>query len=328
MKRLARYIQSFVTICAVLLLGMIFLLGGTSILGGCAPAPPFEEATDEADGEEGATLLLSAEASGGGVADLPEEYAILNLSLFMAEPGGDELTDRFVYQPSTPIASADPGCLGCRQVKLPVDPTTLGRKDIYVIANHDNVAALGDLRTVTDLKNLRTTRMRNEGRILLSRGLPMYGESPDTDLGAATSPTHIRLSRVCAKIQVDLTFTDPSWTGSNNYFRVEDAASYTYFAPNANFSIGADELIEYPQIILIQQDAQRFSGTAYIYESARVPHITLYTVVGGRPREYVLSTNFPLPTRGRMYHISVEIFPPLEDATRGEGGEARVVVKA
>jgi hypothetical protein len=272
-------------------------------------------------------LLLSAEATAGDEADLPEEYAILNLSIFMADAGDEAITDKYVYQSSVAVSSPSPDCLGCRQVKLPLDPAALARKDIYVIANYDNIAQLNAVQTVADLQALTTSRLRNEVRLSTTRGLPMYGESLDIDLtDTASDPPHIRLARTCAKIQVDLLFTDASWIGTNNYFRVENVAPYTYFVPNADFSISVTDLIEYPQVFLNQQTGspQCFSGVAYIYESTRVPHITLYTVVGGKAREYVLSTNFPLPTRNRMYHILVEIYPPLPGATRGGEGEIQV----
>ncbi|MDR0955278.1 MAG: hypothetical protein LBM20_07885 [Rikenellaceae bacterium] len=293
--------------------GPIGWLAALLLLFGCEATPmlPEEEATVH---PSGVTLLLAAASSEetDSDANLPEEYAILNLSIFMADAGSETFSDKFVYQSFTAVPGS--GFKGCQQVRLPLDPATVGHKDIYVIANYDNVAGLSAINTLSDLKALRTPRVAAGNKISIERGLPMYGESLDVDLsGSATQPVQVDLIRTCAKIEFTLSFPDPSWVGTNSRFTVLEAQSYTYFVPNSDV-VPLTDLVQYPQIILTPQpeDPSVFKGIVYIYESKyHLSFISIQTVIGGKSREYVIDKSVPLPVRNQMYSVLVEILHPL-----------------
>jgi hypothetical protein len=283
------------------------------LLFGCESAPILPE-EEVAAHPSGISLLLSAVGSEAtdSEANLPEEYAILNLSIFMADAGSETFSERFVYQSFTAVPGS--GIHGCQQVRLPIDPATVGHKDIYVIANYDNIANLHAISTLSDLKALRTPRVAIGNMISIQRGLPMYGESLNVDLsGSATQPVPVDLIRTCAKFEFILSFPDPEWIGTNNRFTILEAQSYTYFVPNPDV-VPREDLIQYPQIILTPQadDPSLFKGVVYIYESEyHLSFISVQTVVDGKSKEYVIDKSVPLPARNQMYSILVEILAPL-----------------
>jgi hypothetical protein len=278
-------------------------------LGSCENPVYLEEESAEPTSE--VYMIMSAAAASDPVYNLPEEYAILNLSVFVADAGSETITDKFVYQSFT----ADPssGDPSCQKVTFPSNFKRTGSKDIYVIANHNNAASLTAVNTVSDLRGLRTPQLSQGHLIPFERGLPMYGESLGVELSdTTTEPLHITLIRTCAKIDFNLSFPDPTWVGTNNRASILQAQSYTYYVPNSD-QIPDTDLVQYPEVTLRPQpDPTKFQATIYIYESKYyLSYISIKTVVGGKNKEYVVNNNVPLPVRNHMYSVLVEILHPL-----------------
>ncbi|MDR0976770.1 MAG: hypothetical protein LBL78_03310 [Prevotellaceae bacterium] len=267
----------------------------------------------------GPQLLLSVLAAEGDDDNLPEEYAILNLSLFLTDAGGSIVTEKYVHTAfyNAPDAA---GIRNCKSIPLPAGLISAAPKDIYVIANYDNTANLNAIATLDDLLRLTTPRLSGVNNMLLTtRGLPMFGLLTDADLSLPT--VRIDLVRLCAKLDVTLTFTDPHWVGTNNRFGVDNAAAYTYFAFNNDFVIAPSDLVYYPLITMRQLDTRVFRHIAYVYESKELPFMHLYTVINGEQHDYVAKDNFPLPVRNRLYDVDIEILPPLPSATRSHSSD-------
>jgi hypothetical protein len=254
-------------------------------------------------------MTLSAAVGVDDIYNRPEEYAILNLSIFVADAGGETFTDKFVYQAFT----ADPssGTAGCQKVSFPTTFQPTGNKDIYVIANHNNAASLNALNTVSDLRGLRTPQLSQGHLIPFERGLPMYGESLDVAF-SESEPMHIQLIRTCAKIDFTLSFPDPTWIGTNNRASLLSAQSDTYYV-FSEAAIPAADLVQYPEITLRPQpDPSLFTAIIYIYESRHyLSYISLKTVVNGKNKEYVIDSDVPLPVRNHMYSVVMEILHPI-----------------
>jgi hypothetical protein len=251
--------------------------------------------------------------------NLAEEYAILNLSLFLTKAGDSIVTDKYVF--SSFRAADGSSTQNCQVITLPPEVSEGGAKDIYVIANCDNATALNSIETVGDLRALTTTKLHGVNNMLTTeRGLPMYGEYLNAELNNTdTTPINIRLLRLCAKLDITLTFTNDTWIGTNNRFGIDHAASYTYFVRNDAFVIDSLDLVYYPLIAMEQQAANVFHHIAYVYESKVLPFMHLYTVINGKLYEYVAKDNFPLPVRNRMYAVEIEILEPLSAETRTSG---------
>jgi hypothetical protein len=302
--------QRLYSILTTLLIGTLLAACNGSYPNGVLPE-------DDNGGEP--LMLLSVVRAQGDDDNLPEEYAILNISLFLTDAGGSIVTDKYVHIAFHDAPDAA-GIRNCQAISLPAALLTADRKDLYVVANCDNTADLSAIATLDDLRRLTTPRLRGVSNMLLTtRGLPMFGSLTDVDLSATT--LRVDLIRLCAKLDVTLTFTDPTWLGSNNRFGVDNAAAYTYYIYNDSFVVGNDDLVYYPLITMQQVDTNVFRHIAYVYESKVLPFMHLYTVIDGRQHDYVAKDNFPLPVRNRLYDVDIEILPPLPSTTRGEGSE-------
>jgi hypothetical protein len=270
------------------------------------------------EASKGVELLLLPSRSAGDNDNLPQEYALLNLSLLLTEPGDDRFVQRFVHTSfSGAGGDASPAC---KLVNLPLDEALQRTYDLYVVANFDNTDALNRLQTLSDLRDLTTPKLLPNNRLSTERGLPMYGELPGADLSTAgAQPLTVSLQRICAKVRVTLTFTDPHWVGTDNRFSLNDAAPFAYFMPRQEWTpqqMGTN-LVNYLYLAMTQVDSQTFTGTAYVYESPVQPALELYTILNNRERRFVARDHFPLPVRNRLYDILLEVLPPL---TRTEDG--------
>jgi hypothetical protein len=261
--------------------------------------------------ETGVTLLLAPLRAATDDADnLPAEYNILNLSIFLTDAGSNTITDKFVNQPFS--AATDVSIMNCKLVNLPTELSAQPAKDVYVIANFDNVAAMNAVQTVDDLKALQTPTLVTPNILTTGRGLPMFGETDAVDFSTATTdnPPSVMLIRTCAKIRVTLTFPDATWVGTENMFVIENAPAYTYFVPNS-FALPSTAFFDYPRIMFSQNSPQEFVSTTYIYESSTPPRLHLYTTVNGVAKDYLANSNFPLPVRNYLYDIQIQILKPL-----------------
>lgn len=276
---------------------------------------PFRETPREA------SLVLRPAPSlkaAGDPDDLPAEYAVKDLSVFLVAPGGTTVLNRFIHTGFTP--SGD----NCTLVSLPLDPTTAAFRDIYVVANCNDIASLNAILSVNDIKALETPQGP-----LTTAAMPMYGQAANINLGvtSAASPAGITLTRACAKLRI--TLENPA-AGADNAFIVENAAPCTLYAPGNPLTFGTPELIAYPQAALDLVSAGTYQGITYIYESVQPPRLRILTSIDGTAREYVAGPNFPLPVRGYLYDISVRVLPSglsatLELHARGMDGSRSVL---
>jgi hypothetical protein len=263
--------------------------------------------------QSGVSMLLTTLRSANAVNDpdnLAAEYNIVNLHVFLANPGAATITNKFIDQAFT--SANDPTILNSQWVNLPLDPSTLTNKDVYVIANCDDLASLNAVQTVSDIQALKTPQATAAAGLTTDRGLPMYGQFLNANLITSTTdnPLTVMLTRACAKMRVTLTFTDASYVGSNNSFAIENAAAYTYYVKNDTFKIATSNLVNYPQMAFTSNTTQQFQAITYIYESLQLPRLHLYTALNGTPTEYIASANFPLPVRNYLYDIAIQILPP------------------
>jgi hypothetical protein len=251
------------------------------------------------------SLVLTAAPSlkaAGGPDDLPAEYAVKDLSVFLAAPGGTAVLNSFIHTGFSPSGDH------CTLVSLPLDPAAAPFRDIYVVANCGDMASLNAVTSVGDIKALATPQGPLTTAVMSASGLPMYGQAANINLGGTspTSPAGITLTRACAKLRVTL---ENAGAGADNAFIVEYAAPYTLYAPGNPLTFGAPDLIAYPQAALDPVSTGEYEGITYIYESAQPPRLRILTSMNGAGREYVASSNFPLPVRGYLYDISIRILP-------------------
>lgn len=262
---------------------------------------------------EGANMLVSV--FGSTEDNLPEEYAILNLSFFLTNPGSETVTDKFIHYPFT---SADASIYNRKQIRLPLAGTLPVNKDIHVIANCNDVNALRNIATVADLRSLQTPKLLPNRTIGTSEGLPMYGYQGNASLNTDSDlPVSIELIRLCAKIRVTLAFTSSGWIGTDNRFSMQNVASYASFMPQV-FPGDEPAVTSYPRIPLQKDNLLEFRGTTYIYESSQLPYLQIFTVLGGKEKVYTARDNFPLPVRNHLYDIRVEVYPPSQTRTIGK----------
>lgn len=241
--------------------------------------------------------------------NLPEEYAIKNLSVYLTEVGSKTIVNSY---PNIAFTPADPNpandTLNHKLMTLPLDPTTVGRKDIYVIANHQGT--LPSVTTIDELKAIQTPEATTAAGLLVANGLPMYGTLLNANLSntSAEAPAIVPLSRVCAKFRVTLTFVDATYAGTDNSFTMKNVPTYTYYGENAEVS---DTLITYPATPVSSIGTLKYQGVAYAYESTTMPGITVNTTISGDVKAYKIDTNLPVSSRNNLYDINVEIYKPV-----------------
>lgn len=265
----------------------------------------------------GVSLLLvplkSTNDAGDPNDNLAEEYAIVNLSIFMTNVGSNTVTNKFVNLTFTPVN--DGSVQNYQKVLLStLEPATIGNKDIYVIANCMDITGLDAVQTVDDLKALRTPVIAGNSSLTTTGGLPMFGSLPNAELSDATAnnPVSVTLVRTCAKFRVTLFFTGSGWIGTNNSFTIGNAAPYTFYIRNGTYKFDISDLVSYAAVPLIpvSGDPQRFQNVTYLYESLQLPNLHLETTIGADLKEYDILSNFPLPVRNHLYDIQIQILPP------------------
>ncbi|MCL2561684.1 MAG: DUF4906 domain-containing protein [Rikenellaceae bacterium] len=289
----------------------------------------YDDSLRKPDGREsiGVPIVLSTASITTPVGDpdnMPAEYSIVNLSIFFADAGSTTINSVFVHPT---FSSIDFSTIGnTKLVNLPLTPGALTNQDIYVVANCSDVAAMNAVQTVADIKALQTPAATTATGLTTTAGLPMYGTLPNADLNTSTvsAPLNVLLTRACAKIRVTVTFTGPTWVGTNNRVQLQNAAPYTFYVPGNIPALATSALINYPITNLTAQSAQQFSGIVYVYESATAPQLQIYTTVSGTTYNYTASANFPVPVRNYLYDIEIQILPPTRS---GLCEEAEVSVR-
>lgn len=251
--------------------------------------------------------------------NLPEEYAIKNLSVFLTEVGSGTIINSYPgisFTPADPNPAGD--TLNHKMITLPLDPTTIQRKDVYVIANYPGT--LPAVTTIEQLKAIQTPAATSAAGLSVANGLPMYGELLNANLSStsANAPVLVPLTRVCAKFRVTLTFVDATYAGTGNSFTMLNVPSYTLYGGGNAASSSA--LITYPATALPSTGTLRYQGVAYVYESMVMPTINVNTTINGVAKTYKISTNLPVSSRNNLYDIDVKVYKPVKASTRGGVG--------
>lgn len=261
-------------------------------------------------------ISLPAMSTRADADNRPEEYNIVDLSLFLTAPGSTEIVYKYVHQS---FASIDNTSIrNLKRVTLPLAAGTQPPMDIYVVANCDNAAALQAIVSTDGIAKLQTPSATSAVGLDTEDGLPMYGVLSGIDLDTSTgeAPVVVPLVRTCAKLRVTLTFDDPTWVGTDNTFAVENAAPHTFFPPGRIPVFPSTGLVNYPATGMTATSATTFTGTAYVYESGTRPQIRIRTHAGGTDRQYLASDHFPIPARNYLYDISIRVLKPT--STRGD----------
>ena len=244
--------------------------------------------------------------------NLPEEYAIRNLSVFLTEAGSNTIVYSYpniAFTPADPNPAGD--TLNHKLITLPLDPATIQRKDVYVIANHSG--ALPAVTTIDQLKAIQTPAATSAAGLPTTNGLPMYGTLLNANLSStsANAPALIPLTRVCAKFRITLTFVDATYAGTDNSFTMTGVPAYTLYAGNSN---PPTTLLTYPAAGLSPINTLQYQGVAYVYESMTMPAININTMIDGTAKTYKIETNVPVSSRNNLYDIDVKVYKPVNMA--------------
>ncbi len=246
--------------------------------------------------------------------NLPEEYAIKNLSVFLTEAGSNTIVYSYpniAFIPADPLPAGD--TLNTKLISLPLDPTTIGKKDVYVIANYPGT--LPTITTIDQLKTIQTPAATSTAGLPATNGLPMYGTLLNANLSgtSASAPALVPLTRACAKFRVTLTYTDATYVGTNNTFTMINVPTYTLYAGNNN---PPTTLITYPAITLSSISALQYQGVAYVYESTTMPAININATIAGTAKTYKVDTNVPVSSRNNLYDIDVRVYKPVKASAK------------
>lgn len=258
--------------------------------------------------QQGISLLLMPSVNYTRAVDddnLTSEQIINNLSIFLTEPSSTVIVDKYIHYNFTTIDAT------CKLVNLPLDPATVGEKDIYVIANHDDVRALNSYTTVANLQNLMTPSINTNSMLMPENGFCMYGVTSGYDFSTqGNTRAKVSLIRTCAKYRIKLTFSDASYSSTENSFNIRNIAMYTPVGPGATITTPSDAYYDYPNNIpLPETSAGVYSNIIYIYESAQVPTMAIEAVLNGETETFLV--RLPLPQRNYLYDIEVEINPAV-----------------
>lgn len=238
-----------------------------------------------------------------------EEQTINNLSVFFTDPSSDAVTHQFVYSGFSEVSDY-------KLVTLPLDPATLGTKDIYVVANCDNELALNAVQTIDDLKLLTTSKVNKNLLLLPSNGIAMYGSTAafDFNLGSRKEAV-VTVVRTCAKYRLKLTFPDNSQLSSDNRFLIANAATYTYIIRNEQAVLTDNDYFTYASAIpLVDNGSQAYTYSAYVYEASRIPRLYFYTHADSSTDKREYSVDLPVPFRNYLYDILLEVYESASDS--------------
>ena len=255
--------------------------------------------------------------------NLPEEYAIQNLSVFLTDVVGSN-TIQYSY-PDIAFTPADPNpagdTLNTKQITIALDPATIGQRDVYVVANYQGT--LPAITTVTQIQAIQTPEATTTTGLPTTNGLPMYGTLLNANLSStsANAPALVPLTRTCAKFRVTLTYTSATYAGTNNSFTMINVPTYTLYAGN---NAPPAALITYPETALPPMGTLQYQGVVYAYESTVMPAISINTTINGAAKTYNITTNLPVSSRNNLYDIDVQIYPPVVASAGAPMGRAAI----
>jgi len=235
--------------------------------------------------------------------NLAVEQTVKNISVFFTEPSSNTITYKYVNSGFTSVDDY-------KLIDIPLEPSVVKSKDIYIVANYKNTTSLDAVSTVEDLKALTTPAVDKTNNLEPQNGFCMYGATFDFDFDNGTNTAAIvNMERTCAKIRLNVTFPEDPALSTNNSFLIQKAAKYTYVVEKDTVSIPTTDYFTFATpIALTDNGAGAFTNIAYVYEAGLAPRLYIYTHMGNSPTQQEFSTNLPRPVRNYLYDISIDIY--------------------
>jgi len=247
--------------------------------------------------------------------NLAVEQTINDISIFMTDPASNTITNRFVH---TEFSTVD----DYKLITLPPEAVTLQTKDIYVIANFDDVSTLNSIQSVADFEELQTPAIDDLNPIIPGNGICMYGTLPGFDF--VNSSNHIipiNILKTYAKVRINLSFPNNPGISTNNSFLIQNAARFTYVASNTIYDLDPADYFSYTTpISLIDNGSGTYINFVYLYESTLAPTIHFYAQIQGINKDYV--SKLPVLNRNYFYDLQVKVYPLLnQQGIRSTGAD-------
>lgn len=237
--------------------------------------------------------------------NLESEQTINNLSIFLTKPSSTVIVDKYIHYNFSSIAD------NRKMVTLPLDPAVIKQKDIYIVANHDDISLLNSYTTISNLMNLATPVADANNLLIPENGFSMFGSTLNYDFTSGNQAL-VSLVRTVGKMRIKLTFPNATYVGTNNTFRVENAAKYTFISSDATLTVPDDAYFNYStDIAFTETSAQEYNAITYLYEAVgEVPVLKIQSFLNNTTQSF--SLNLPAPRRNYLYDIEVEIYPGVQ----------------
>lgn len=233
--------------------------------------------------------------------NLESEQTIKNLTVLFTEPSSNVITHKHVNSGFTSVDDY-------KVVSIPLEPSELQSKDIYVITNYGN-ASFNSISTLDELAQMTTPAVNKANNLKPENGFCMYGKTLDFDFANATGPAIVYAVRTCAKYRINLTFPDDPALSTDNSFVITNAANYTYIVDNTGFTIPSNAYFDFASAITLQPASDgSFTNLAYVYEADEDPKIYLYTHIDGSTAAQEYSADLPMPARNYLYDILIKVY--------------------
>ncbi|MDR2955028.1 MAG: hypothetical protein LBV43_08100 [Prevotella sp.] len=253
--------------------------------------------------------------------NLASEETIKNLSIFFTEPSSTVIVDKYIHYNFRNVDDDR------KLVILSLNPEVVKQKDIYIVANCDDVGMLNSYTTVSNLKNMPTPIADSLNLLVPEDGFPMFGATLNFDF-TTKEVAVVNLERAVTKMRITLKFLDSTYVGTNNTFRIQKAAKYTTISSEGSLTIPTDAYYNYiSDMPFNENSAQEYIAIAYLYESAEVPILNIQSFLNNEVQTF--SVRLPLPLRNYLYDIEVDILPENQTTSSSLKSEAvQVVVKS
>ncbi|MCD8079296.1 MAG: hypothetical protein LUF04_02450 [Bacteroides sp.] len=201
---------------------------------------------------------------------------------------------------------------------MPLEASDLQTKDIYVIANYDNEAALDAVGSVDSMKVLFTPEVDKTNNLDPANGFCMYGYAGSVDFtDSANLPAYVELTRTCAKFRINLSFPDGAELSTDNSFLMLNAARYTHVMENLTEVLPVSDYFNFAATLPLTDNGNEiYTSIAYVYESSQAPSITIYTHLNNSTEEQEFTAKLPVPMRNYLYDLEIYVYQEEESATR------------
>lgn len=231
--------------------------------------------------------------------NLENEQNIINISIFLTEPGSDE----FFYSAVRNVAFTLID--DYRLVLLPLELSTLGRKDIYVVTNMDN-SNLSQAKNLTELKALSTPVVSKNNNLNPDNGLCMFGQTLNFDFNnSANEPAKVYALRTCAKYRINLTFPDNPLLSTSNAFIIKGAASNTCIGENIQAN---PKYFDFSSPMPLNLEDEVYTNVTYVYEADETPVFGIYLNYSNSNKYVDYEAPLPKPERNCLYDIDVRVY--------------------